>query len=60
MAQSASLCELSLANCNMDDMCVSTLCDVLARFPNCKLRSLRLDGNLRIPEVGKSTRGRGE
>ena len=57
MAQSESLGELALVNCNMDDMGVSTLCDVLTRFPNCKLHSLRLNGNLRIPEVGKSPCG---
>ena len=29
------------------------LCDVLVKYPNCKLRKLWLDGNLQIPEVGK-------
>ena len=38
----------------MDDACVSMLCDVLVKYPNCKLRKLWLDGNLQIPEVGKS------
>lgn len=37
----------------MDDACASMLCDVLVKYPNCKLRKLWLDGNLQIPEVGK-------
>lgn len=54
MALSQSLVEISLVNCGMDDVCVSTLCDVLAKSSSSPLRILRLDGNLRMPEVGKS------
>ena len=53
VAQSTSLESLSMRYCNMDDACVSMLCDVLVKYPNCKLRVLDLEGNLQIPEVGK-------
>ena len=53
IAQSNSLQELSIRNCNMNDMCISMLCDVLTKFKNCKLRRLCIDGNLNMPEVGK-------
>ena len=56
IAQSTNLAELSLRNCKMDDVCISMLFDVLTKFPNCKLHTLQLDGNLHIPEVGKCTR----
>ena len=55
VAQSQSLEALSIKNCQMDDACISMLCDVLVKYTNCKLRKLYLDGNLRIPEVGKCT-----
>ena len=53
VAQSNSLQELSVRNCNMNDVCISMLCDVLIKFENCKLRRLYIDGNLSLPEVGK-------
>ena len=53
VVQSNSLQELSVRNCNMNDVCISMLCDVLIKFENCKLRRLYIDGNLSLPEVGK-------
>ena len=53
ISQSTNLTDLSLKNCQMDDVCISMLFEVLVKYPNCKLRSLYLDENLHIPEVGK-------
>lgn len=55
VALSQTLVEISLVNCGMDDVCVSALCNVISKLPTSRLRILRLDGNLRMPEVGKST-----
>lgn len=55
IAQSTNLTELSLRNCQMDDVCVGMLFDVLTKSSICCLRKLILDGNLTIPEVGKCT-----